>query len=109
MRIVIFLSFIVLAISGCASSGMYSVPTQNRIPIQSQIQVYSQPVAYNHTTVENRQVKQSNSPAKKNQPNPSKKSGKNKAYLNDAMGVPVRFAKNAIRYLKPKLSKLTGF
>lgn len=109
MRIIICLSIIVLAVSGCASSGMYSVPTQSRVRMQSQnMQAYSQPAARKQTAGENQQVKQRSSTPKKKQPNRKKKSGKNKGFLNDAMGASVKFAKDAIRYLGPKFSKITG-
>jgi hypothetical protein len=73
------------------------------------MQTYSQPAARKETISENRQVKQYNSPAKKkSQPSRKKKSGKNKGLLNDAMGVSVKFAKDAVRYIGPKLSKIIG-
>lgn len=111
MRIVILLSIIVLALSGCCSSGigMYSMPTQSISRMQSQnIQAYSQPAARKQTVSESRQVKQYSSSPKKNQPSRKKKSGKNKSFLNDAMGVPVKFAKDAVRYIGPKFSKIIG-
>ena len=119
MRIVIFSLIVLLALSGCANSGvsMYSVPTQSRSYMRSQnSQVTGQPLAYKAPVSKREQEKQyssqpkkQNKPNQKSKPNRKKKSGKNKGILNEAMGVSYKLAKDAIRYIKPKLPKIPGF
>jgi hypothetical protein len=112
MRIAIFLSIVVLAVSGCAGSGvrMYSVPSQNISSIRSQSsQVSGQSLAFKAPASEKQHVKECGSEPKKSKPNRKKKSGKNKSILNDAIGVSYKLAKDAIRYIGPKLPKIPGF
>ena len=120
MRILFFLSIAVLAVSGCASSGvcMYSVPNQSRSrsSVRPQKMQVNKQLAYRPAISKRQQIKEyssrherENKTNHKSKPNRKKKSGKNKGILNDAMGVSVKLLKEAIRQIKPKLPKIPGF
>ncbi|MBW8016741.1 MAG: hypothetical protein FVQ82_11185 [Planctomycetes bacterium] len=118
MRILFFLSIVVLAVSGCASSGvcMYSVPKQGRNSMRPQKMQVNKQIAYRPTISKRQQIKEYSSrqkkeskPIQKSKPNRKKKTGKKKGILNDAMGVSVKLLKEAYRQIKPKLPKIPGF
>lgn len=118
MRILITLSIVTAALSGCASSGvsMYSVPTQRRVCASTQNTqsisyepIHVETLACDRNVSKTRQVEQQIAPSnQKSKSTPKKRPRKNKNILNEAMGVSYKLFKDSINYIKPKLPKIPG-
>jgi len=116
MRIVIYLSIVSLALSGCASSGvnMYSVPAPSRRVCASNMNtkisyepIHVEPIEYSRNISTPRQIEQKiTRPTRKSKPAAQKRLHKNT--LNEAMGVSYKLFKDGISYIKPKLKKIPG-
>lgn len=129
MRIVLFLSLVAIAVSGCSSSSvcMYSVPMQRTIKVRphntpTSAKVYSFAGGTKRSAFHNRTVtsnfydksERTNSTPKRPSKNTHHANASKKGNLNDAIGVPFKIVGGLLHGIKkanlklPKLPNIGG-
>ena len=115
MRVVLLLLILVIAVSGCASSGvnMYSMPTQKRVIVQAErMQTDMDTLPSFRPVKNNKQItkaRKKSPPTRKTKSSKSKRKGKGQGILGSILGATVELAKVAIKTYGQKLPKIPGF